>query len=79
MDAGNSPLRKVDRTLYAVKLSAGKTEGSAAESAASLNLNTPILDRKDAHLLLRIVRSIETMKPKMSLALTLISDLCLFL
>ena len=79
MDAGNSPLWKVERTLYAVKLSARKTEGSAAESAASLSFNTPIMYRKDARLLLRVARSIETMKPKMSLALTLISDLCLFL
>lgn len=79
VDAGNSPLWKGDCTLYAVKLSARKTEGLAAESAASLSLNTPTVDRKDAHLLLRVVRSIETMKPKMSLALILISDLHLFL
>lgn len=35
-------------------------------------------DGKDGHLLLRDARSIETVKPKMSLAFTLISDLCLF-
>lgn len=69
----------VDCTLYAVELFPGKTEGLAAESAASLSLNTPTMGRKDAHLLLRVVRSIETIKPKMSLALTLISDLCLFI
>ena len=75
VDAGNSPLWKGDCTLHAVKLSARKTEGSAA----SLSLNTPTVDRKDAHLLLRVVRSIETKKPKMSPALTLITDLHLFL
>lgn len=75
MDTVNSPLWKGDCILYAVKLSARKTE----DSAASLSLNTTTVDRKDAHLLLRVVRSIETKKPKMSPALTLISDLRLFL
>lgn len=58
VDAVNSPLWKGDCTLYAVELSVRKTEGSAAESAASLSLNTPTMDRKDAHLLLRSIENV---------------------